>query len=112
MGPKKAARPTRARPTAHEAFIDDAADDGLDQLPLSDEEGQAQSKKDALKIIARDGQLGFSHQKRGFDPRTNFTLEIIGDIFSVKYQLKGKRFTSFFIRTKFIRTASLKLRTC
>ena len=84
MAPKKSARPTRARPTAHEAFIDEAADDAIEQLPLSDEEGQPQNKKDALKIIARDGQLGFSHQKRGFDPRTNFTLEIIGDIFSVE----------------------------
>ena len=62
----------------------------MEQLPLSDEEGQAQ-KKEALKIIARDGQLGFSHQKRGFDPRTNFTLEIIGDIFSVEYRLKGNK---------------------
>ena len=78
-----------ARPTAHEAFIDDAADDGVDQLPLSDGEDDSHTR-DKLKIIAQDGQLGFSHPKRGFDSRTNFTLEIIGDIYSIEYQLKGE----------------------
>ena len=79
------------RPTAPEAFIDHEADDGLDQLPLSDEEDDPKAK-DKMKIIAKDGQLGFHHQKKGFDSRTNFTLEIIGDIYSVEYQLKGSVF--------------------
>lgn len=85
-------RPRRAqdaRPTAHEAFIDDVADDGVDQLPLSDGEDERERSRDKLKIIAQDGQLGFSHPKKGFDSRTNFTLEIIGDIYSIAYQLKG-----------------------
>ena len=88
MPPKKT-RPTRAtRPTAHEAFIEEAADDGVDQLPLSDEEEDRRPKD--KKIIAQHGQLGFSHPKKGFDSRTNFTLDVIGDIYSVEYQLKGK----------------------
>ena len=76
------------RPTAHDAFIDNAADDGAEQLPLSDEEEEPKARD--KKIIAQDGQLGFSHTKKGFDSRTNFTLEIIGDIFSLEYQLKGE----------------------
>ena len=89
MPPKRStrARTKAARPTAHEAFIDDAADDGLEQLPLSDEEDDRRSTD--KKIIARDGQLGFSNPKKGFDSRTNFTLDIVGDIYSVEYQLKG-----------------------
>ena len=86
--PKRKPRPQDARPTAHDAFIDEAADDGPDHLPLSDEEDNP--KRDNLKIVARDGQLGFSHPTKGFDSRTNFTLEIIGDIFSKEYQLKGR----------------------
>jgi hypothetical protein len=82
-----------ARPTAHEAFIDNAGDDAEDQHPLSDEEDDTRTKE-KLKIIAQDGQLGFSHTKRGFDSRTNFTLDIHGDIFSVEYQLKGTKFSS------------------
>ena len=76
------------RPTAHEAFIDAGGDDAEEELPLSDEESNPRSKEN-LKLIAHDGQLGFSHQKQGFDPRTNFTLEIRGDIYSTEYQLKG-----------------------
>ena len=85
-------RPRRAkRPTAHEAFeaiIE--VDDGLEHLPLSDEEGDPLAPKDKdRKIIARDGQLGFSHSKKGFDSRTNFTFEIFGDIHSLEYQMRG-----------------------
>ena len=80
MGPK------RKRPTAHEAFIDDKADDGDDNLALSDEE---QPEKSDKKIRAKDGQLGFYH-KNNFDSRTNFTLEVKADIFSKCFQLKGK----------------------
>ena len=80
-----------ARPTAHEAFIEETADDGLEQLPLSDEEEDRRSKD--KKIIAQDGQLGFSHAKKGFDSRTNFTLDVIGDIYSYEHQLKGKSIT-------------------
>ena len=76
------------RPTAHEAFIDAGGDDADEELPLSDEESNPRAKE-KLKLIAHDGQLGFSHPKQGFDPRTNFTLEIHGDIYSTKYQLKG-----------------------
>ena len=90
MAPKRSTRTRRpARPTAHEAFIDDAADDGLEQLPLSDEEDDRRSKD--KKIICQDGQLGFSHPNKGFDSRTNFTLDIIGDIYSKEYQLKGNK---------------------
>ena len=85
---KKSRKAQDARPTAHEAFIDEAADDGVDQLPLSDEEEDPRSR-DKMKIIAQEGQIGFSHAKKGFDSRTNFTLEIIGDIYSIEYQLKG-----------------------
>ena len=88
MPPKKA-RSKTSRPTAHEAFITEAADDGIDQLPLSDGEDEPRAKRDKQKIIAQEGQLGFSHEKKGFDSRTNFTLEVIGDIFSIEYQLKG-----------------------
>ena len=89
MPPKRKTRAQNARrPTAHEAFIDEAADDGIDQLPLSDEEDDPRSK-DKLKIVAHDGQLGFSHPKKGFDSRTNFTIDVLGDIYSVEYQLKG-----------------------
>ena len=77
-----------ARPTAHEAFIDDRADDGDHDLPLSDEEETTRTKE-TPKIIAHDGQLGFSKSKKGFDPRTNFTMEVHGDIYSTEYQLKG-----------------------
>ena len=80
MGPK-----TRKRPTAHEAFIDDKADDGVDNLPLSDEERPRKSEK---KVRAKDGQLGFYH-KTSFDSRTNFTMEVKADIYSKAYQLKG-----------------------
>ena len=80
-----------ARPTAHEAFIDDAGDDAEEQHPLSDEEDDTRTKE-KLKIIAQDGQLGFSHPKKGFDSRNNFTVDIHGDIFSVEYQLKGTNF--------------------
>ena len=79
------------RPTAHEAFIDDAGDDAEEQHPLSDEEDDTRTKE-KMKIIAQDGQLGFSHPKKGFDSRTNFTVDIHGDIFSVEYQLKGTNF--------------------
>ena len=44
----------RTRPTAHDAFISEAADDGVDQLPLSDEEDEPRSR-DKLKIIAQEG---------------------------------------------------------
>ena len=87
MPPKRKTR-AQKRPTAHEAFIDEAADDGVHQLPLSDEEDETRSR-DKLKIVANDGQLGFSHPKKGFDSRTNFTLDVLGDIYSVEYQLKG-----------------------
>ena len=89
MAPKRSTRRAAARPTAHEAFIDDAADDGLEQLPLSDEDDDRRPKD--KKIICQDGQLGFSHAKKGFDSRTNFTLDIIGDIYSVEHNLKGNR---------------------
>ena len=92
MPPKRNPR-RAARPTAHEAFIEETADDGVDQLPLSDEEEDRRSRD--KKIIAQDGQLGFSHAKKGFDSRTNFTLDIIGDIYSVEYQLKGNSIVSF-----------------
>ena len=50
MPPKRKTRAQNARrPTAHEAFIDEAADDGIDQLPLSDDEDDPRSK-DKLKI--------------------------------------------------------------
>ena len=90
MPPRR--RNTRARtvrPTAHEAFIDDEGDDA-EELPLSDEEGEKGSKD--KKIVAKDGQLGFSHGRKGFDPRSNFTLDVYGDIFSSDYQLKGTRY--------------------
>ena len=89
--PKRKTRARNVRPTAHEAFIDDAADDGVDLLPLSDDEDDHRTR-DKQKIIAQDGQLGFSHPKQGFDSRSNFTLDIIGDIYSVEYQLKGSVF--------------------
>ena len=92
MPPKRNPR-RAARPTAHEAFIEETADDGVDQLPLSNEEEDRRSRD--KKIIAQDGQLGFSHAKKGFDSRTNFTLDIIGDIYSVEYQLKGNSIVSF-----------------
>ena len=92
MPPKRNPR-RAARPTAHEAFIEETADDGVDQLPLSDEEEDRRSRD--KKIIAQDGQLGFSHAKKGFDSRTNFTLDIIGDIYSVEYQLKGNSIVPF-----------------
>ena len=60
-----------------------------EELPLSDEESNPRAKEN-LKLIAHDGQLGFSDAKKGFDPRTNFTLEILGDIHSVEFRLKGK----------------------
>ena len=82
------AKANTARPTAHEAFIDDGADDAEHDLPLSDEEENPRAR-DKLKIIAHDGQLGFSNPKKGFDPRTNFTMEFHGHIFAVDYQLKG-----------------------
>ena len=94
MPPKKS---KRARPTAHDAFISEAADDGINQLPLSDEEDEPRSR-DKLKIIAQDGQLGFSHAKKGFDSRTNFTLEIVGDIFSIEHQLKGIKVISLILK--------------
>ena len=82
-------RPRRkARPEAFEAFID-VCDDASEQLPLSDDEDDKRSKSKTQKIIARDGQLGFSHPTKGFDSRTNFTLDVFGDIFSIEYQLKG-----------------------
>ena len=66
-------------------------DDGSEQLPMSDEDTEErQIKPQDKKLVARDGQLGFSHNKRGFDSRTNFTLEIIGDIHSVDYQIRGR----------------------
>ena len=77
--------PKKNRPTAHEAFIDDRADDGDDNLALSDDE---KAKKSEKKIRAKDGQLGF-YYKNSFDSRTNFTLEVKADIFSKAYQLKG-----------------------
>ena len=92
MPPKRNPR-RAARPTAHEAIIEETADDSVDQLPLSDEEEDRRSRD--KKIIAQDGQLGFSHAKKGFDSRTNFTLDIIGDIYSVEYQLKGNSIVSF-----------------
>ena len=77
-----------ACPTAYEAFIYDGADDAEHDLPLSDEEETTRTK-DKLKILAYYGQLGLSNPTEGFNPRTHFTMEVHGDIFSVDYQLKG-----------------------
>ena len=91
-------RPRRKkRPTAHDAFIEEACDDAEELLPLSDEDETQQTKKPQPKIIALDGQLGFSHKRKGFDSRTNFTLDVYGDIFSVEYQLKGLIYHLFFL---------------
>jgi hypothetical protein len=75
----------KKRPSAHQAFLDDTADDGEENLALTDEETEKKSEK---KIRAKDGQLGF-YYKNNFDSRTNFTMEVKADIYSQNYQLKG-----------------------
>ena len=45
MGPRK-------RPTAHEAFIDDKADDGDYNLPLSDEERPKNQRRLGRKMVS------------------------------------------------------------